>query len=179
MQTDTTATKVKKGRSQAVYAVNKDMGIAERIADYLNWMADHEPGKFVPWNIIAFNVMMLPRVPRNNTESVKMVQRASSRSYRILETKYGRLYYPLKGYGVRACVDDDDMAKNGIRTSVKRGRSAIATIRRQTDLIDERKISNTAEMRPYKEFVTNQLKPSLRNLTSLENKLMLPPLVDE
>ena len=180
MQTELVKKKVTKVRKQAaVYTVDKGMGIAERIADYLNWLADEEPLEFATWSRIAFNVLALPRMPRNGTDPVRLVQRASSRAYRILETKYGRLYYPLRGYGIRACVNADDMSKNGIRTAVKRGRSSIATIRRQADLIDEREISNTAAMRPYKEFVANQLKPSLRSLASLEQRLALPPLVDE
>lgn len=160
------------------FTLNKDMSIAERIADFLNWGADTSPGKFWPWNIIAYNCLGLPRIPRNGTDAVGLIHRAAPRAYRMLENRFGRLYYPLKGYGVRACFDTDDAAKNGIRTSVKRGRSAISAIRRQASLIDEREISNSVDMRPYKDFITNQLKPSLRSLATLEARLSLPPLVE-
>lgn len=174
-----TVKKTKALKSKAVYVVDKDMGIAERIADYMNWLLDSEPFEFVTWTKLTFNVLGLPRMPRSGTDPVRLVQRAASRAYRILEAKYGRLYCSLRGYGIRACVDADDMAKSGIRASVRRGRSSIASIRRQADLIDEREISNTAAMRPYKEFVTKQLKPSLKNLATLEQRLSLPPLVDD
>jgi hypothetical protein len=145
---------------------------ADRTAHFLDFCA--QEAKYVP---IAFNLIVqaidgLSRTPSQNSDIVRVMADSMSSVRKKLMDQYGRGLSSVKGLGVRATVDGDDLANTQLRNNVHRLVGAKKSVERTRDLIDPTQMKNPA----LKGWVQNGVSKMLSEMNA-EKRLekLLPP----
>jgi hypothetical protein len=128
------------GVSSRDYKINPEHTVPRRAADYLNWLAERAPGRWVKWADLFKIVHVLKKKPTEESRAVDLFKKRSSEVDKALRQHYGRCRVPGGPYGVRASTDEDDLSETGLQAAAKRLRSAGKKLAETHDLIDPRKL---------------------------------------
>lgn len=158
------------------YQYDPDMTKRQRIAHFLDWAAKNYPKQYCPYPHLAKAVSGFPRMPQHNSREVDLIKSAMSGVNRILQTKYNRTIDSEPGIGVRATVDDADTATVALPKKFNRFRAAKNSLVQTAQLVDINKIPDTADYKPWKQWLKTDVKDILKMVKSpdFEQKL-LPP----
>lgn len=151
----------------------------DRAAQFLDWAAQNMPMRFVPYTWITKHAIIRPRVPGPDDPMVASIRKKIGAIKRSLWDRYGRRSVPAprgQELGIRATVDDDDIAGTDFLANKRRVHNGIRRLQ------DTRSKIDPARMRDHglKSMVQN-MDPVLKKLTSgdLMNRLKeLPPRRD-
>jgi len=119
------------------YSNPKKMSETERAADFLHWCAKKYPGRYVSLRYIVRAAHILSRLPREESELVKLFAKKMQRVGDVLNLKYGQALVPLRTVGYRATFSQDDLAAVALEAKVRRivgSRKGFDKIRRLIDL---------------------------------------------
>jgi hypothetical protein len=158
------------------YETNPKLRNPDRSAHFLDWAAKHYPKSYVPYNYLLKAIMGYERTPRLDSEDVDRLRSNLTRIRTILQEIYGRDLDTQPGVGVRATVDDADTTTVALPKKMRRLRSAQVGLKKTVDLIDLSKLPSTADMVPWKRWLTTDVKTIMKTLDSPDfAKRMLPP----
>lgn len=123
------------------YIVDVTMSRHERTADYLNWLALKFPKRYIKKQDLHKKVYCESRSHSESSIEIRNFVKGLCKAEKILQTKYGRKILNVKGKGIRATVDDDDLAaKAGV--DYRRAKSAALRFKGTADMIDPAKVSS-------------------------------------
>ena len=147
----------------------------DKVAHFLDWMVHKSPYTPIAYNLILRAVDQLGRTPSAQGAEVALLSSSMPNVRKKLMTDYGRGLATYKGVGVRATVDDDDLANTQLRANVSRFVGA------KTSMENTRKLINASAMQDkgLQSWVTNGVSRML-NEVNADNRLakLLPPKVD-
>lgn len=147
-----------------------------RIAAFLDWWAQRHPYNFAAYNEILKAVEGYSRLPRMDTEEVEAIRACTGRAEKLLHGKYKRALIRHRGLGARASVDDADVIRHKQSDRAKKVERSIVALARQDEIIDTRRVPDTAENRALKQWYQRDVKSILRQVASPEFLAkMLPP----
>jgi len=177
MEPSVTKNETTKRRSTAPdYKKPADLNLAEAIAHYLDWAARHDPYAFKNLVDIAYSAMGLRTRPRADSDDVEFCKKKlKSTARNILLKKYGRRIISKVGLGMRATVDDLDMTKGPAATQAARIASASKKFSEIIESIDQDAIPDTAEAKPYKEWLPRAQQQANRLIAPSFRAALLPP----
>jgi hypothetical protein len=154
------------------YKINPEHSVPRRAADYLNWLAERAPGRWVRYADLVKIVHVLKKKPVEDSRAVELFRNKMSRIKKILMEEYGRV--PIRGgpLGVRASSDNDEVTGVELRNTVKRIGSSVRSMKKTRDLIDPRKLVRKENLDFY-----NRTGAAAKLLTaeSMLKRLELPP----
>lgn len=161
--------------SKGAYKRPEGLNLAEAIAHYLDWAAKMRPHEYVMMMEIAYCAMDLRTRPRENSEDVDFCKGKMDSARKVLLRDYNRRVVFRRGLGYRATVDDLDMAKGPASKQANAVANATKKLSEIVNSIDVKKIPDTVEAAPYKEWVPRAQQQSAK-LTSVSFRaLLLPP----
>lgn len=164
----------------AGFPLDSDMTTPERVAAYLDWAAKEYPGQFTAYNVLYKAIQGQKATPQLRSQVVEDLRRKMQGVKRVLETKYNRVLVSQTAIGVRATVDSADTLTAALPKRMKRLQSAKNAVVRATDMIDPTKIPNTAEYRPWREWLNRDVKDVRRLLTDGDfDQKLLPPSTEQ
>lgn len=112
-----------------------------RLADFLVLAAENAPKAFIDKRRAAKIAFAQRRLPSEDSEMVRrQLKSAIVSAKRILVTEYGRDLVSDRVEGVRATIDDTDVAETTRRTKHNRVHGAIRSLKITDDLIDTRNL---------------------------------------
>jgi hypothetical protein len=149
----------------------KDSGIITRAAAFLNFAAQEAPGTPIAWSIVTKCVMGGKRMPTPDSKLVIDMMRRASSIRLVLERDFKRTLENVSGMGVRASVDDDDMANTQLRRDAKRHERTGQRMAKTRAMINTKNMKNKA----LKAWVENDISQVLTLHTSRLSRLLLPP----
>ncbi len=162
--------------SAGEYKVQEKLRVPERMAHYLDWAAAKYPKAYTPYNFVLKAIMGFEKTPRLGSEDVDRLRGKITRTREILQELYGRDLDTQPGVGVRATVDDADTTTVALPKKVKRLAAASNSVKKTMDLIDPKKLPDTAEMAPWKKWLTTDVKTIVKTLSAPDfASRMLPP----
>lgn len=124
------------------FEVDHGMSIPARVAAYLDWAARTAPTRPISFQQICKVVMQLPRVPTEKDRRTQSVRLAIRRAKPILMNRYRRGIVPHPGFGVRATIDSEDVARTQFQADKRRAVSALKSIDRTSSLINASEIDD-------------------------------------
>jgi len=151
-------------------------GKALRIAHFLDWWARTMPYDFAGYNEVTKAIEGYKHLPRLDSKDVERTRDTMARARVILRKKFNRDIHPSRGLGVRATVDDFDMVKNVATSRAIRVERSIRNLAETDAMIDTRKIADTAETSPLKNWYNRSVRGILKQVASPEFAAkLLPP----
>jgi len=158
------------------YKYNPEHSKKQRVAEFLDWAATHYPKQYVDYPHLAKAVEGYSRMPQHNSKEVELIKSSMSGVNRMLQTKYGRALDAEPGVGVRATVDDADLAMIVLPKKMKRIDQAKKAATQVANLVDPSKIPDTPENKPWKQWVKVHVRDVLKTINSPEfEQKLLPP----
>jgi hypothetical protein len=144
----------------------------DKTAHFLDFCAKEGPHIPVPYNLIVKGIDQLSTTPSQKSDLVLVMKDSMGSVRRKLMLVYNRGLDTVKGVGVRATVDDDDLANTQLRKNVKRLVGDKQAVERTRSLIDTAKMKNPA----LKSWVAGGVSRMLSEMNA-ENRLakLLPP----
>ena len=144
----------------------------EKTAHFLDFAAQEAPHLPIALNLIVQAIDHLSRTPAQDSELVKLMAKSMQGVRRKLMLDYNRGLSTVKGMGVRATVDGDDVANTQLRSGVGRLVGAKKSVERTRQLIDPSTMKNPA----LKTWVQGGVTRMLSEMNA-ENRLakLLPP----
>lgn len=159
------------------HVVDPSQPLNWRLAMFLDWAAQEMPERAIPYQHIAKVIMMKSRVPSPDSTEVRQIKGAISRAKRILLSHFKRGLVPTPGVGIRATVDDTDLAKTQVENDVRRLKQAADAIDRSVSAVNA---SAIRERDVRKRFgAITRFNKALRGPNMLENLRILPPKKDD
>jgi len=134
-----------RGRSRPASASFSDfvpdhsLNEVDRAAQFLDWAAQHMPMRFVPYTWIAKHAIIRPRVPGPDSPEVVMIRKKIGAIKRSLWDRYGRRSVAAprgQELGIRATVDDDDVAGTDFLQNKRRIHNGIRRLEDTRSKID-------------------------------------------
>jgi hypothetical protein len=116
-------------------------GIAARAADLLDYAARKKPGAPIPWTWVTKYVLG-GRILSADSKTVVDMSRRSGGIRQILMKNYRRGLQNFPSVGVRATVDDDDLADTQLRKQTKQHEASRQRIIQTRSLIDTKQMKN-------------------------------------
>jgi hypothetical protein len=150
--------------------------LTARAAHCLDWAATNFPGQFIPYHHLLKAVDPAPRAYQLGSNKVENFRRSTAYIRKLLQKTYGREMITEPGVGVRATFSDTDALTVALPKKMSRFRAARRSLLTTTNLIDERNIPNTPELKPWKEWMRRSVTDVIRLVgsTNFEQKC-LPP----
>jgi hypothetical protein len=152
----------KKVRSMRVliseYRFDPKMSRSQRLAHFLNWLAERAPYTVAAPNLALQAIMGYARTPNQNKDEVKLLTNSISAAREILMREYKRGLFVMRGVGMRATVDDQDCADTQQRRNVQRLMGAHRKVKETSRIIDPAKIEDDKLRSWIKGGVANALK---------------------
>jgi hypothetical protein len=144
----------------------------DKTAHFLDFCA--KEGPYIPfgYNLVVQAVDGLSRTPNQSSDQVRLMADSMTAVRRKLMSDYGRGLDTVKGLGVRATVDDDDLANTQLRRNVGRLVGSKRSLEQTRALIDTAKMKNQS----LKSWVSGGVTRMLNEMNA-ENRLakLLPP----
>lgn len=160
----------------ATYQLSQDekinRSLVGKLAHFLDWCAAKLPYVPIAHGLAARAVFGLTRTPKITSVEVEMIVGAAGRVRIKLMADYHRGLVTAKALGIRATVDDDDLAATQLRSNVQRVVSATESTAKTRELIKTSNMRNDKNRRWVEQGVTPMLKDM--NLDARLAKL-LPP----
>lgn len=176
----TRSTRKNHGLDIAKYTPDTKLSLTQRVAHYLDWAAGEFPKQFTNYNIVLKAIMGYARTPTLGSEEVESLRRNIGRVKQIMVKQYGREVVSAPGLGIRATVDDADTLTTALPRKITRLHSAQRAASATAELIDVSKVPDTAEMKPWKRWFSQDVKSALKTLTSPEmERKLLPPMQEQ
>lgn len=158
------------------YEPDKKASIAHRIAHFLDASAQEYPSQYAAYSLVAKAVLMLGRMPRQDSKEAGMVRRSMARVRQILQKDYRRELDTQVGIGVRATTDSADTLQTSMPKRMRRLESARVAVVQTAQLIDVSTLPNTPALAPWKKWMQKDVKEVLSLLTAPEfEQKLLPP----
>lgn len=144
---------------------------AERLARFLDHVAQELPERFVDKRIAAKIAFAQKRLPGEDSDYVKKrLPSAMQGAKRILNKKYKRDLFCDKVEGIRATTGDEDVVKTTHRVKRRRIVSAINSYETTDGLVDQRNVSGALKSELQK------ARKAQRALDTFKNEVpQLPP----
>jgi hypothetical protein len=101
----------RKGLDEFNYKVNMNETMPQRLVSFLLWAAKHMPERFTALNVIARILLQLKDTPKIDSHYVMIVKRVQPNAKRILKRSHHATIETKRGVGIRATIDDEDLAK--------------------------------------------------------------------
>lgn len=162
------------------YRAPEGVSEPERAAHALDWAATNMSHVFIQVNELLKVVRGLPHLPRMTSPEVHLFRGKMNRVNVLLQKNYRRMLVALPGIGVRATVDDSDGMQNALPRRMARLAAAKRSVVAAVDLIDPAKIPATAELAPWKKWLTKDVAGVVREIGGAEfERRCLPPKQDE
>ena len=162
------------------YRPDKDMSMTKRAAHCLDWCANECPGEYLPYNMLLKVIQQYPRMPQLNSEEVQILRRNMSNVRGHLQKTYSRELDSQPGVGVRATFSDADTLTVALPKKMSRFRAAKRSLATTVNLIDERSIPDTAELKPWKVWMRKSVADVMRLVGSEDfDTKCLPPAATE
>lgn len=111
------------------------MSLPRRIAQYLDWAAQKAPGRPVSYQMLTKVCEFTPRMPTEKDKRIDTVKRAVKRAKPVLMDEYGRGVVSHPGFGIRATIDSEDVARTQMEVDARRITSAVKAADRTRSLI--------------------------------------------
>lgn len=143
----------------------------ERAAEFLNAGADELPLAFFDKRYVAKVAFGLSRIPGEDSDQVKnRLSSVLASANRILSRKYRREIWFDKVEGVRATVDDEDLARTVHRRKRRRVKSSAASLDATDKNVDVNKLSADVKRE------VNKSRKSMKVLNqAIDSMPLLPP----
>lgn len=155
-------------------------GLSARLAHFLDWAAKNAPGQYIAYNVLTKTVHKLDRLPNMESDLVRTVRGNMTSTRAKLVKLYSRDLDSLPGIGVRATCDDADTLSVSLPKKMRRFTAAKRSLKSTVDLIDPRKIPNTPEMKPLKEWLNRSVSEVMKLISSPDfEQKCLPPSSDK
>jgi hypothetical protein len=126
----------------AEYTFDPKMSPNQRLAHFLDWLAQRAPYVAVPANVALQAIQGYARTPNANNEEVRLFAKRVSKARLIMLKVYKRGLVVQQNIGMRATVDDEDCADTQQRRNVERLVSATNTVKATAQIIDPSKIQD-------------------------------------
>lgn len=154
------------------YHTDRSLTDIQNAAHFLDCMAKAAPYRYFPPAIVLKAAKGQKTASKEtNVEVIRFRARGSS-IRQILGSRYGRgLDIDRKSGGMRASVNDADLAKTQAVGQAKRVRGAVASLRKTHEMIDPSKIHDPAVRR----WVNNGVGSTLRAHAETDAALLLMP----
>jgi hypothetical protein len=166
--------------SFAGYRHVDEQTMPERIANALDWAAQHFPKQWAAYNELLRGVMGYKKKPSLRSREIEALRSRMSRVRSILATKYGRGLVTEPGVGCRATSNDEDILKTDMVAQASRLASASRSYARTASLIDITKVSQTKDNEPWLKWFKQDVRGRLAQIQSPDYlKKLLPPKDDE
>lgn len=152
------------------FKIDNRLSFVERAASFFDYLAKHAPYQLCAPGLAMKVTYGLAKMPRGEED----VQRFKDRSSAIrgaLGRLYGRGLVVEKGLGMRATVDDEDLATTQQVREVERIRGSVNAAKRTHALIDVNKVRDPGVRRWLKGGVS----PLLKQLTEDDRIFQLLP----
>lgn len=124
------------------YRFDPKMSRGQRLAHFLDWLAQRAPYTFVPANIALQAIQGYARTPAATNDEVKLLAKSVTNARRIMLKEYKRGLFVLPKVGMRGTVDDQDCADTQQRKNVERLMGAHMTVKATSRIIDANKIKD-------------------------------------
>jgi hypothetical protein len=161
---------------ESEYKTDQTLTFPHRMAHFLDWAAARYPHQFIAYNYVYKAITGQKSKPRIDSEDAQRMSRMVTRVRQILQRDYSRDLHCSAGVGVRATVDDADTLQSTLPVKMRRLRAARESVNRTVGLIDVKKLPNTAEMVPWKKWLSSSVTDVVKMLNSDSfSKGMLPP----
>lgn len=115
------------------YEMIQSMNKAERVAHFMEYMAIHCPYEVIPASVVAEAIFQT----RSEKALVKIVNGARGRARVILRDTYKRSLHVVPGEGMRATVDDKDVAETTVPKAARRFTGARASLEAEVNVVDD------------------------------------------
>ena len=158
------------------YVPKVEDSIPRRLACYLFSESLKRPRRIIDLPTIAQAVLMRNRKPSDDSSFVEQVKNAVGGAKRIIQKEFGVTITGVKGRGLRATVDDEDIAGTTYEQKARIVENGIRGLDEVRGLI---KANNIAD--PAKRARVNAISSACRLLTSADiiAKLAAPPKIDD
>lgn len=157
----------------AEYRLDPKMSRSQRLAHFLDWLAQRAPYTVVPPNIALQAIMGYARTPSVNKDEVKLLQNSVSAAREIMLKEYQRGLVVFKRIGMRGTVDDQDCADTQQRRNVQRLMGAHRKVKETARIIDASKIEDDKLRSWIKGGVANAMRAL--DADARLDKLLPPP----
>lgn len=152
------------------------VSVRRDVVAFLVWARDKHPGVFVSYAEITQRINGFQKRPNSNNGEVLAVRRASTGIRTILLAEHGCGLVTDPALGMRATVDDTDLAATQMVKVAGRLRSAQRTFTATSDQIDARKIQDDT----LRKWYTSGIVPVAKAIAATDFATrLLPPKKDE
>lgn len=137
--------KMKSSKSTAVtfsnFTPDHSLNEVDRAAQFLDWAALNMPMRFVPYTWVAKHAIIRPRIPGPDSPEVVMIRKKIGAIKRSLWDRYNRRTVAAprnqdQEMGIRATVDDDDVAGTDFLQNKRRIHNGIRRLEDTRSKID-------------------------------------------
>jgi hypothetical protein len=164
----------------AQYKFDPEMRLPHRAAHFLDWLASRYPGHWVRANFVVKAINGYKHQPLERSDEVEVFRARMSTVKKGLGGVYGRTLITQRSVGMRASIDEADRLRNALPGKMKVLRGAKDRVMEEAQAIDLRKIPNTPENKPYKEWFAKDVQKVLDFIgTDDFDKRCLPPVSTE
>lgn len=159
------------------YRFDPKMSRGQRLAHFLDWLAQRAPYTFVPANIALQAIQGYARTPAATNDEVKLLAKSVTNARRIMLKDYKRGLFVLAKVGMRGTVDDQDCADTQQRKNVERLMGAHQTVKATNRIIDATKIKDDK----LRSWIRGGVAQAIRALDAdgRLDKLLPPPKKDD
>lgn len=158
-----------------LYKVDLDLPVSQRIANYLNWAAEKYPYVYSTYPILTKAVLGLPNTPRPDSRWIESIRHAMTHAKLVLYKLYSRSVDSQPGVGLRATVDDADVAVVVMPKKVTRFIAARKQVTDTRALIDLKKLPENEEGRRHRAWLSKDVDSILKALDEAKWMKALPP----
>lgn len=150
------------------YTTNSGGTFSERVAEFLNSGADALPKAYFDKRFVAKVAFSLNRIPKEDSDHVKRLSRILSGANQILSRKYHREIDFDRVDGVRATVDDEDLAKTVHRRKRRRVKCCVSSLESTDKNIDSNQLNGD---------IKREIIKSRRSMKLLQDAIKEMPLL--
>lgn len=161
----------------AEYKHIASMSRSQRLAHFLDWMAQRSPYQVIPANLAVQAIQGYARTPSPSKDEVKLLGNCYSAARTMLMNEHRRGLVVVRGLGLRATVDDQDCADTQQRVNVQRLVGAHSKVKETARIIDASKIADPK----LREWVKGGVANAMRALEGDDrlSRLLPPPKPQE
>ncbi len=125
------------------YKIDSTGSYAERAAKFLNDAANELPYRFFDKRTVAKIALGLSRTPDEKSDAMDRLSSVLNSANKLLAREHGREVWIDPVEGVRATVNDSDLARTKHRKKRRRVKHAVQSLEYTDKLIDVNKVDDT------------------------------------
>lgn len=124
------------------FKIDTKDSLPRRLANLLYWASEEMPGRAIAKTHAAKIVLVLPRLPNEDSKDVKKISGVTAAARKILEDEHQRGLLTIFGMGIRATTNSEDTAKTQYERNAKRVVSAVTTLDKTRSIIKTSEIKD-------------------------------------